>query len=328
MHARTSAEAPSTIARNNSTRVSGSEELAARSRLKEVQRRIRDHRVTMAAASLAYHWFLALFPAVIAGLGFLSLIHVGSGALHHITHGVEKALPSGAAGVLKGAVAAATKRSSRSLGAVVIGIVVALWSSTGGMAVLEQALDIAYDVAADRKYLSRHLVGFPLMIAVAVLGGLGGALIIFGQPIGAALNGVVPVHGIAFTVVWTAVRWVAALILLTLLFSVLYAVAPNRKIPAWRWVSPGSVIATAVFLAASLGFSYYVSSFGRYSKTYGSFAGVAILLFWLWLVGLAVLVGGEVNAELEEAAERDGAAGAAPAASETGGAAVNPATSS
>lgn len=259
----------------------------------------------MAAGSLAYHWFLALFPAIIALLGVLALVKVGSGTLHHITHGVAKALPGGTASVFEAAVKAAHTRTSGSLVAVVIGALVAIWSASSGMAVLEQALDVAYEVPNDRPFLARRLLGIPLMLIVAVVGGCAGALIIFGQPIGSAIEGTVSVHGLAFTVIWTVVRWVLALVLLILLFSAIYYVAPNRKSPKWKWVSAGGILATAVFLCASLGFSYYVSSFGSYSKTYGSFAGVAILIFWLWLVGLAVLVGGELNAELErEAAQQ------------------------
>lgn len=273
--------------------------------LQRAKRRIKTDRVTMAAGSLAYHWFLAFFPAVIAALGVLTLVRVGTGTLHHLTHGIADALPAGTAGVFNSAVDAATKRSAGSAVAIVIGVAVALWSASSGMAVLEQALDIAYQVPNDRPFLSRRLLGIPLMGLVAVVGGGAAALIIFGQPIGAAVDGALPLHGVAFTVAWTVVRWVLALFLLTVLFSAIYFLAPNRQSPKWQWVSAGGILATAVFLVASLAFSFYVSSFGSYSKTYGSFAGVAILIFWLWLIGLALLVGGEINAELErEAAQR------------------------
>ncbi len=273
-----------------------------RGTLQRTKARIKDDRVTMAAGSLAYHWFLALFPAVIAALGVLTLVHVGTATLHRLTHGISKALPSGTAGVFNAAVRAATKKAAASTVAVIVGIAVALWSASSGIAVLQQALDIAYEVQSDRKFLARRIHSFPIMVLIAVVGGCAAALIVFGQPIGAAIRGAIPISGAAFTVVWTVVRWAVTLMLLTALFSAVYHFAPNRKSPSWRWVSIGGMVATAVFLVASLGFSYYVSAFGSYSKTYGAFAGVAILIFWLWLVGLAVLVGGEINAEVEREA--------------------------
>lgn len=287
--------------------------------LKRTRARIKEDRVTMASGSLAYHWFLAFFPAIIAALGVLTLVRLGPGTLHHLTHGIAKALPAGSAGVFDAAVKAATKRSSGSFVAVAVGVLIALWSSSSGMAVLEQALDVAYEVPKDRTFLARRLLGVPLMALVAVIGGCAGALVVFGQPIGSAIEGVVPLHGEAFIVVWTVVRWGVALGLLTVLFSAIYYLAPNREGPKWQWVSAGGLVATAVFLVASLGFSFYVSSFGSYAKTYGSFAGVAILIFWMWLIGLAVLVGGELNAEIEREAAERAAGSAQPVTVEAGG---------
>jgi membrane protein len=278
--------------------------------LKQTQKRIVRDRVTMAAGSLAYHWFLALFPAVIAALGLLSLLKVGPSTEHHLTDGIAKALPPGTAGVFDAAVTAATRKASGSLVAVIIGIAIALWSASSGMAVLEQALDVAYEVPEDRKYAARRAHAFPLMAITAVLGGLAAALIVFGKPIGDSIESVMPFGGTPFTVGWTVVRWVLAIAVVSVLFSGLYYLGANRDRPHWRWVSPGGLVATAVFLVASLGFSFYVSAFGSYGKTYGSFAGVAILIFWLWLTGLAVLIGGELNAEVErEAAARGHGAG-------------------
>jgi membrane protein len=228
----------------------------------------------------------------------LSLVRVSDDAIAKITESVTEALPGGAGQILSDAVNNATRQSDGAVLAVLFGLLIALWSASAGCVGMQMGLDVAYDVRDNRKFIKKRLVAFQLMLAVLVLGGTATALIVFGAPLGNALRDNLPFGG-AFVVLWTVIRWAGGLLALTGLFATIYYLSPNRDTPRWVWVSPGGILAAAIWLIASLGFSIYVASFADYAETYGALAGVAVLLFWLYLTALAVVLGGELNAELE-----------------------------
>jgi membrane protein len=241
---------------------------------------------------------------VVAAIGVISLVKLDPAQLDHLISGLGKALPGGASQVFQTAITQAGKKTSGALTTVILGTVLAIWSASGGMVALETALDVAYEVPKSAKFVKKRLKSFVLILCTVVFGGLASIFIVEGAPLGSELSNLIGIHGIGFTVVWTIVRWVLTIILVSLLFSCYYYFGPNREMPKWQWVSPGGVVGTVIFLLASLAFSFYVSEFGNssYSKTYGSLAGVALLIFWLYLAGVAVMLGGEINAESERQA--------------------------
>lgn len=274
--------------------------------IKRTVKEFKEDRGTLTAAGMAFYWFLSVFPLLAAGAGMLGLFNVSDDRIERIAASVTGALPGEAGQLLEEAVRTAAEGSDGAILAVLFGLAVALWSASAGCVGMQMGLDVAYDVRDNRTFVRKRLVAFELMLAMVVLGGAATALIVFGAPLGNALRDNLP-FGSAFVVLWTLVRWIGGIAALTGLFATIYYLSPNRDTPRWVWVSPGGILAAVIWLTASLGFSIYVSQFGSYNETYGSLAGVAVLLLWLYLTALAVVLGGELNAELErQSAARKG----------------------
>jgi membrane protein len=264
-------------------------------------RETKEDRIPITAAGVALYWFLAIFPLLFAAVGLLAMIHASASMIGGIQKAIRTALPGDAASILVQAVSNAQTRAAAGSGlvALVVGVGLAVWSASSGMAASQVGLDVAYDVPEDRKFLKKRAVGIVLILVTLVLGGVATVLLVFGQPLGELIRSHVP-GGAWFVWAWTVVRWVLTVLCLVILFAVFYYVGPNRKAPHWAWISPGGILATIVWLAASVGFSLYISTLGgSYAKTYGALAGVVVLVLWLYLSAIALLLGGELNGELE-----------------------------
>jgi membrane protein len=254
-------------------------------------------RITTGAASLAFHWFLAIFPAMVAVVGVFHLVGLSGADLAKVVHDVNVVLPSQAATVITQAIQ--SPASSRAgIIEVIAGTLVALWGGIEAMAALQVALDIAYEVPRDRGFLGRRVMSLPLLGLTVVLGGAGFLLVVLGVPVGTLIRSSVPVAGSLFALLWNWLRWLAGLGLVMLLLSSYFSLGPARR-PRWRWISAGSVVATVGWLGGSVAFSFYLNHFGHEARTYGAFAGVAVLLLWLLLAAVVALVGAELNCELE-----------------------------
>src|SRR5215210_3321206 len=270
--------------------------------LKRAVKEFKADRGTLIAAGMGFYWFLAVFPALIAAVGVIGLLHLSDSLVANIQDAIRTTLPGNAADILANAVKdAGAKSRGSSVVATVIGLAIALWSASSGMVALQAGMDVAYDVEDERKLVKKRGLALLLIAAAGVLGGVASALIVFGKPLGQGLG--IP-DSTPFVVLWTVVRWVLGLGTLSVLFALFYYFGPNREKPHWAWSSPGGIVATVIWLLASLAFSFYVSSFSSYNETYGSFSGVVVLLLWLYLSAIAIVVGAELNAELERQGER------------------------
>jgi membrane protein len=274
--------------------------------LKRTVAEVQADRITLIAAGVAFYWFLSIFPTLFAAIAIISIVRLTPAFVQQVSDSIATAAPGGAADVLQQALQASQARVVGSVGAVLLALAVALWSASSGMAATQIGLNVAYDVEEDRGFLKRRAMGIVLVAIALVLGGVAIALVVFGRQIGDAIAGSFAAQG-AFDVVWNVVRWIVGLAAVTTLFAVFYWIGPNRRPPSWRWLSPGGVVATVLWVIASVGFSLYVNHFGgSYARTYGAIAGVIILVLWLYMTALAILIGAELNAELE----RDRAAAA------------------
>lgn len=251
-------------------------------------------RVTTAAAGLAFHGFLALLPVAIATVGLLNVVGLSGRELHTLVHATSVLLPTQMSRVLTHDLLRPPSRLTNVL-QVVFGLLVAIWSSIEAMAAIQVALDVAYEVPRDRGLIGRRVMAVPLLAMTLGLGGVASVLLVLGAQLDRLVPGALhPVLG--------AVRYGGSFVLVTLLLSALYALGPAREQRVWDWVSPGGVAAAAAWVLASLGFSFYVDHFGHESRAYGVLGGVAVTLLWLFLTAVIVLVGAEINRELERMA--------------------------
>lgn len=271
-----------------------------RNTIRRAIKEIEKDRITVIAAGVAFYWFLAIFPLLFAAVGLIHLLRITPDAAQAIKDVLATLLPDGAAKVLTNAVTASQTRATGSgLTALLIGIALALWGASSGMAATQVGLDVAYDVPDDRKFVKKRLMSLVLILATLVLGGIAVVLLVFGKPLGTYVRDAIGV-GEYFVWLWTAVRWVLSLLAIVTLFALFYFIGPNRQPPSWSWLSPGGILATVIWVVASLLFSVYVSNFGgSYAQTYGALAGVVVLVLWLYITALAILVGAELNGELE-----------------------------
>jgi membrane protein len=273
-----------------------------RDALRRTVREFKVDNLTDWAAALTYYGVLSIFPALIALVSIVGLM--GRSA----TNSLQQNLNSFAPGPAKSVIASALNGLASSRGSAgvlfVVGIAAALWSASGYIAAFMRASNVIWDVEEGRPIWKTLPVRLGVTLVVVVLLAVISLAVVltgsFADKTGRFLG-----LGSSFVTVWDIAKWPVLLLLVAGILAILYYVSPNVKHPTFKWVTPGGLIAVALWVVASAAFAFYVANFGSYNKTYGSIAAVIVFLVWLWITNVAVLFGAELNAELERGRQID-----------------------
>jgi membrane protein len=259
--------------------------------------------VPLLAAGVAFYAFMAIFPAMIA-VTLLYGLFADPATIADQVDAAGGALPDDVRALIVEQLRnlATTQRTGAGIGAI-LSLLLALWSASAGVGNLMTAISTAYDEQEQRGFVKKRAIALALTLGAVVL-----LLVVLG------LVAVLPVvlqifSGGALRVLLEIARFLLVAVVVAIALAVLYRIAPDRDAPKFRWVSVGAVVATVLWLLASIGFSIYVANFSNYAKTYGALASVVILLFWLWITAYAILLGAEINAESEQQTARDSTRG-------------------
>jgi membrane protein len=249
------------------------------------------------AAALTYYALMSLFPTLLLAVSLLGVLGQYPATYDSIVDHLRSVVPATTLAPLNDALRAALKDKGTAAISLAIAAAAALYGATGYLEAARRALDVVFEARFGRSFLRRKitdvistLVLLALVLATVLLMFAGGGIA------DEALGG-------DAASVWRIVRWPGAFAVALLVFSLIYYVTPDVRHRAFRWITPGAVVGVALWLAASALFSTYLANFKSFNVTYGSFAAAIILLVWLWLTNVALIFGGEVNAEIERSKE-------------------------
>jgi membrane protein len=258
-----------------------------------------DH-VAIVAAGVAFYALLAIFPGIAAIVSIAALV-MDPAQIQEQIGAAASVIPAEAASILQNQALNVSQSAGTGVTlAAVGGLLLTLYSASSGMKTLMEGMNIAYNEAEDRSLIRKNVVAFTLTLFLTV----GFVLAIGAVVIMPVLIGNVGLGDTISTLV-AYLRWPVLALFVMCGLAVLYRFAPSRSDPKWRWVSVGAIIAVILWIVGSIAFSVYVRNFASYNETYGTLGAVIILLMWLWLSAFIILLGAEINSELEAQTEKD-----------------------
>lgn len=261
-----------------------------------------DDQMTHHAAALTYYALMSLFPAVLLALSLLGLLGQYPETYNAIIGYLREVAPTSVVEPLDHSLRGALQSKGTAASALVISVVVALYGTTGALEAARRALNVVFEVDAGRSFLRRKTVdvGSTFVLMALVLVSL--VLAFVGGGFAEDLLGFIGLGSTAARV-WNVARWPGAVATAMLVFAFIYYITPDVQQRSLRWVTPGAAVGVLLWLAASFGLSTYVSKVADVGAIYGAFAGAIVLVAWLWLTNVALLLGAELNAEIERQRE-------------------------
>ena len=264
----------------------------------------KEDNLTDSAAALTYYAVLSIFPALIALVSIVGLVGDPKTVTNALTDLVSSIGPASAVDTFKGPIEEITSSRGTPGVLLIVGIASALWTASGYVGAFMRASNVIYEVEEGRSFIKlRPLQMLVTLVLILLLALVLVALVVTG-PVAEQVGSAIGLGGTAVTV-WDIAKWPVLLVVVMLMIALLYYSSPNAKLPGFKWVTPGSVLAVVVWLVASAAFAFYVANFGSYNKIYGALGGVVVFLVWMWLTNVAILLGAELNAEHERSRELD-----------------------
>ncbi|MGH2971730.1 MAG: YihY/virulence factor BrkB family protein [Gaiellaceae bacterium] len=256
------------------------------------------HNGTMLASALAYSTFFAIPSTLLVVVGVFTLA-VGPSTITSLTQHLSHVMPAQAATLLDGSLKRLDAHPAQSVVLTIVGFLLAIWSTTGAMTSYMTAINMAYGHKDERKFLRRRLIAVKMVFALGAAFLLVAVLLIFGPEVEHLVASHAGAAGGAVGWIWWIAQWPILLAGLLVAFGTLLYLGPDDDEREWKFISPGLFFAALLWLAASGAFAFYSSAFGSYNKTWGSLSAVIVMLTWLWLSGMALLLGAEIDAEFE-----------------------------
>jgi membrane protein len=247
------------------------------------------------AAALTYWGVLSVFPGLLVLVSLLGA--VGKSATTGILNNLKTLTPGPTRDILRSAVTQVQGSTGTGSALAVVGLLAALWAASSYVAAFIRSANAVYDIPEGRPVWKLTPLRIGVTIVLMVLLVLSALIVVFTGPL-AQQAGTALGIGDAVLTAWAVAKWPVLVVLVVLIIAILYWATPNVRVHGFRWLTPGSCLAVALWLAVSAGFAAYVANFGSYNKTYGTLAGVIVFLVWLWLTNLAILLGLEFDAEM------------------------------